>query len=334
MSKEIQNSLKLLNKESSSTGRKTALVITVTTQELGGNFEIFPFRYFTKYVCLPIGIKNIATGVHIVKAFDGKVDTIFVDAENKLQACQNLFDKVFSITKKSRIFPIKGNDFTADSAFSIIFTILKNVSRKKILLIGAGNIGSKVALKLIECGAQVFIINSTKVSTYKHANAINVMRPVECKSQAIPITKEKIPKNLDCIVGFTRGIPVITRDIVNKLKTGGLLLDGGTGTINQSGLFEAKRRKITILRLDIRIGFSHYASFIMDMEKFVTEVIGKRNLDGFNIISGGVFGEKGDIVVDNIKKPSRIIGISNGRGGVQRDITHNKNADIVKRLLN
>jgi hypothetical protein len=70
------------------------------------------------------------------------------------------------------------------------------------------------------------------------------------------------------------------------------------------------------------------------MEKFVTEVIGKRNLDGFNIISGGVFGEKGDIVVDNIKKPSRIIGISNGRGGVQRDITHNKNADIVKRLLN
>lgn len=333
MSKEIQRSLRLLKKESSSIGSRTALVITVTTQELGNNFEIFPFRYFTNYVCLPIGIKNTATGIHIAKVIDGKVDTIFVDAENKLLTCQNLFDKVFSIVKKSKIFPIKGNDFTADSAFSVIFTILKNTFRKKILIVGAGNIGSKVALKLIECGAQVFIINSTKLSTYKQASAINVMKPAECKLQVIPITKEKIPRNLDCIIGFTRGIPVITKDIVDNLKTGGLLLDGGTGTISKSGIDEAKRKKAMVLRLDIRIGFAYYASFILNTKEFVTKAVGKKKLDGFNIVSGGIIGEKGDIIVDNIKKPSRIIGISNGIGGVVKDITHNKNADIVKRLL-
>lgn len=333
MSKEIQKSLRLLKKESSSIGSRSALVITVTTQELDNNFEIFPFRYFTNYVCLPIGVKNTSIGIHIAKVIDGKVDTIFVDAENKLLTCQNLFDKVFSVVKKSKIFPIKGNDFTADSAFSVIFTILKNTFRKKILIVGAGNIGSKVALKLIECGAQVFIINSTKLSTYKRASAINIMKPAECKSQVMPITKGKIPRNLDCIIGFTRGIPVITKDIVDNLKTGGLLLDGGTGTISKSGIDEAKRKKVMVLRLDIRIGFAYYASFILNTKEFVTKAVGKKKLDGFNIVSGGIIGEKGDIIVDNVRKPSRIIGVSNGTGGVVKNIIHNKNADIVKRLL-
>ncbi|OLC93314.1 MAG: hypothetical protein AUI92_03145 [Thaumarchaeota archaeon 13_1_40CM_3_38_6] len=334
MLKELQRNLGLLKKESSLIERETALAITVTTQELENDFKIFPLRYFMNYVCLPIGIKNIATGIRVAKFFDGKVNTIFVDAENKLYACENLFDKVFSIVKRNKVYPVKGNDFTADSAFSIIFTILKNISRKKILMIGAGNIGSKVALKLIECGAQVFIINSTKLSTYRQANAINVMKPIECKSQVIPTTKEKIPRNLDCIVGFTRGVPVITNSMVNNLKTGGLLLDGGTGTISQSGINEAKRKKIMILRLDIRIGFAHYASFMLSSQEFVTKIIGKKKLNGFNIVSGGIIGEKGDIVVDNIKKPTRILGIANGAGRVLRYTNHNKNADIVKRLIN
>jgi len=334
VSKEIQKNLKLLKKEASSIGSRSALVITVTTQDLGNNFEIFPFRYFKNYVCLPIGIKNTAMGIHISKLFDGKVDLIFVDVENKLRACQDLFNKIFAVVKKSKIFPIKGNDFTADSAFSVIFTILKNLSQKKILIVGAGNIGSKVALKLIECGAQVFIINSTKLSTNKQADAINIMKPAECRSRVKPITKEKIPRNLDCIVGFTRGIPVITKDIVANLKTEGLLLDGGTGTISQSGINEVRKKKAMILRLDIRVGFAHYASFIMNTEEFVTKVVGKKKIDGFNMVAGGVIGEKGDIIVDNIKKPNKIIGISNGRGSVLKGITHSKNVDIVKRLIN
>lgn len=332
MPKELQHNLRLLKKEASKIGFKTALIITVTTQSPIDNIEIHPFRYFDKYVCLPIGIKNSSSGLNTAEFFDGKIDVIFVDAENKLHSCENVFDKIFRTIKKTKVYPIKGNDFTADSAFSIISAILKNIVRKKIIIIGAGNIGSKLALKLTECGSQVFIMNSTKHSSSLTANAINRLKPAECRSCVIPVTKEKIPKNLDCIVGFTRGIPVITRKIVQNLKKDGLLLDGGTGTINESGLMEARSRKIKILRLDIRLGFSHYADMILNTENFIENVVGKRKVNGLNIVAGGFIGEKGDIIVDNIKKPTKIIGISNGKGGTERHVPNHKNIDIIKRL--
>ena len=332
MLKELQHNFRLLKKEAEETGLKMALIVTITTQSPINKIEIYPFRYFDKYVCLPIGIRNSSSGLKTAKFFDGKIDVIFVDAENKLHSCENVFDKIFRTIKKTRVYPIKGNDFTADSAFSIIFYILKNIDRKKIIIIGAGNIGSKLALKLAECGSHVFIMNSTKHSSSSTANAINRLKPAECRSSVIPIIKEKIPKNLDCIVGFTRGIPVVTREIVQNLKRNGLLLDGGTGTIKESGLIEARSRNIKILRLDIRVGFSHHAGMILDTENFIKNAVGKREVNGLHIVAGGFIGEEGDIIVDNIKKPTKIIGVSNGKGGIQRHIGNYKNIDIIKRL--
>ncbi len=332
MPKELQHNLILLKKEASKMGFKTAMVITVTTQSPVTNVEFHPFRYFDKHVCLPIGIRNSSSGLKTAKFFDGKVDAIFVDAENKLYSCENVFDKILRAIKKTRVYPIKGNDFTADSAFSIISSTLKNMVRKKIIVIGAGNIGSKLALKLTECGSQVFIMNTTRLSSSLTANAINRLKPSECRSFAIPVTKGKIPKNLDCIVGFTRGVPVVTKEIVQNLKKNGLLLDGGTGTIAESGIIEARSRNVKILRLDIRVGFSHYAGMISDTENFIRNIVGKRKVNGLHIVAGGFIGERGDIIVDNIKKPTRIIGISNGKGGIQRHTSSDENIDIIKRL--
>lgn len=331
MLKKLQNSLRLLKKEASEKGFKMALIITVTTQSPINNIEIHPFRYFGRYVCLPIGIKNSSSGLKTAKFFDGKTDAIFVDAENKLHSCENVFDRIFHAIKKTKVYPIKGNDFTADSAFSIIASILKNVVGKKIIIIGSGNIGSKLALKLTECGSQVFIMNSTKHSSSSTADAINQLKPAECRSRVIPVTKKKIPKDLDCIVGFTRGIPVITREVVQNLKKNGLLLDGGTGTVNESGIIEARSRNIRILRLDIRVGFSYYAGMILNAESFIENVVGRRKVNKLHIVAGGFIGEKGDIIVDNIKKPTKIIGVSNGKGGTQKYMT-NKDTDVIKRL--
>ena len=332
--KQIQDNLKLLKREASTKGFRTALVITVTTQSFINDIEIFPFRYFGEYVCLPIGIKNHLVGQKIAKLCDGKIEVIFVDAENKLFTCENVFDKIFHKIKKTKVYPIKGNDFTADSAFSTISAILKNVTGKKIIIVGSGNIGSKLALKLTECGAQVFILNSTKLSSSSTARVINQMKPIECRAQTIPATVKKIPKNLDCIVGFTRGIPVITEEIVSNLKKDGLLLDGGTGTVSESGIIESRCRNIKVLRLDIRLGFAYYASLILNTENFIADVVGEREINGVHIVAGGFIGKKGDIIVDKIKKPTKIIGVSNGKGGIQKYDYNHKNTDIIKRLIN
>jgi len=329
MLKKLHKSLTLLKKEAKSKKCKTALVVTVTTQSLDKYPKIFPLRHMENYVCLPIGIKNDVSGRKLAEYFDGKVDVIFVDSENKLPTCTNLSRKIINAVCRSKVYIIKGNDFSADAAFSLVCTVMKSIVAKKICVIGAGNIGSKVALKFIECGARVFILNATEKSTVQTANAINMIKPKGCKNRIVAITNGKIPKNLDCVIGFTRGIPVITKEIVSLVKNNGLILDGGSGTISYDGIEEAKKRKLNVLRLDIRMGFISFASLMLNTEKLMTNIAGMRKIHRVKIVAGGYIGTKGDVVVDNIKEPKEVLGVSDGKGSFLSDYTLYKD-NVVK----
>lgn len=311
---EIEKELKILRIKNLK--KKLGLVITVTTQKFDSMFKIFPIRILDGFVCLPIGIKNDEIGIKIVKKFDGYVDVFFVDAENKLFACQDLLKKAQKNITKSKVCALKGNDFTADAACAIILTIFKNVSNKRFCIVGSGNIGSKVALKLVELGSNVYILNSTTNSSINTASAINSLKPKECPQKAKPITKSNIPKNLDGVLGFTRGIPAITIEMINKVKKNGIVLDGGMGNISNDAISFALKRKLMILKLDIRMGFMSQATLMLNTEKLISEIFGMKKIEDFKIVSGGYYGEYGDVVVDNINNPQKILGISNGVGGL------------------
>ena len=324
----FQNAKKDLNQN-----KKIAIIITTTTHPFSERVKIFPLRHVENFVCLPLGIKNNESALDILKEFDGKVDTFFVDIENKLSNCYNLFSIFKKNISKSKLIPIKGNDFSADSAFAIMHFLLSDVSKRKICIVGTGNIGSKLALKLIESGARVYILNSSKESTKKITNAINAIKPKECPDKVIGISKSSFPKNFDCIIGFTRGIPVINKRMISCVKQNGYVIDGGLGTIHQSGLDEARKREINILKIDIRIGFQSNATLMLYTEKFLNQTFGFKKISNHKIIAGGYLGKKGDIVVDKISKPSKIIGIADGAGGVLDSKKHMKNVNAVKKIL-
>ena len=60
---------------------------------------------------------------------------------------------------KSIVKIYKSNDITVNSVESLVNDYFSNdtrgVSGKKILIIGVGNIGSKIALRLVETGANI-----------------------------------------------------------------------------------------------------------------------------------------------------------------------------------
>jgi len=333
VSKSLKEAFKLLIKEKKST-KKIAIVLTITTHHFEEKIKIFPFRYVENFVCLPIGVKDNKSASKIVKEFDGKVDTFFVDIENKLSSCYNLIEIVKRTIKKSNVLPIKGNDFSADATFAIANYFLSGIAGKKICVIGAGNIGSKVALKLLESGARIYIINSTKNSTQKIVNAINIIKPKECPDKAKAISKKSIPQNLDCIIGFARSSSVITKLTISNVRKGGCVLDGGLGNISLSGIKEAKKRNIFLQKIDIRMGFLSNALLMLNTEKLLLKIYGKKRVGNFHIVAGGYIGNKGDVVVNSITNPSEIIGIANGEGGLTKSKYFRKNEELVKEIIN
>lgn len=308
---EIENKLKNIQKKS----KKVGIVIVVTTHK-DTKLKLLPNKNVQNFECITIVILNTKQAIEIIKHYDGKIDTFFIDIENKLESCYNLFYKILKYVKKSNVCAIKGNDYTADSTFGIINNIFHTSKKKKILIVGTGNIGSKLGLKLIESGYNVFILNSTKSSTFKTAKAINTLKPKECKEEVIPILKNKIPPNLDSIVGFTRGIPIITEKMLNSVKKGGYVFDGGQGTIDNKAMNYVKKRELKLIKIDSRFGFESNASLMLNSKKLVKEIMGFKKEDGITIVAGGIIGKNGDVIVDNISKPKKILGIADGLGGV------------------
>ena len=70
----------------------------------------------------------------------------------------------------------------------------------------------------------------------------------------------------------------------------------------------------------------------MIIQRDIVEIkMGRRKLNGETIVAGGLFGEKGDIVVDNIANPEVVFGIANGKGDFVRNLLANQSRRI-KRL--
>jgi hypothetical protein len=44
--------------------------------------------------------------------------------------------------------------------------------------------------------------------------------------------------------------------------------------------------------------------------------LGEHTMGGYSIVAGGVIGAAGDIVVDSISRPARILGVADGQGGL------------------
>jgi hypothetical protein len=69
-----------------------------------------------------------------------------------------------------------------------------------------------------------------------------------------------------------------------------------------------------ICRTDVTPAIESYVYEVLKMQEILKNSYGKRTLDFCNIVGGGFFGSFGDIVVDQINNPKRVIGVAQGDG--------------------
>ena len=82
---------------------------------------------------------------------------------------------------KSKIYTYKGNDLTVQASDTFLNNYflkdIRGLGGKKILILGSGNIGSKLVLKLVESGAEVFLYRRNLKKLKKIVETINLLLP-------------------------------------------------------------------------------------------------------------------------------------------------------------
>jgi len=333
--KKLEKFLKHLQKLALKKKKKTCFLISSTKKNYKKNYFISPFRESEKTVYLGAIVFDNNTARKIALCVNGKVDYVFVDIEkktsNKTDKLVNVERCVLESINQSIIKKYKANDVTVNAVENFVQDYfrenLRGVGNKKILIAGVGNIGSKISLRLLESGAEVFMIRRNSIKLKSLVKTLNFIKPKTTIARCHAIKKNKlIFENYDVVIGCSNN--AIKFDKIKKLNHKPLIIDVGKGVFSKNNIKDLNLKEISIFRLDIEFALNAVIDSNIRTEAFFkgeyTKKIGNNNL-----IKKGILGSKGDIVVDNIEKPKRIIGVCD-KNGLLEDISLKKLKTLEK----
>ena len=92
----------------------------------------------------------------------------------------------------------------------------------------------------------------------------------------------------------------------------------------------ANQNSMEIYRADVTVGIESYIYEVLKMNDILENSYGRKDLGFCNIVGGGFFGNFGDIVVDRIKNPQNIIGVSQGNALLKSKLNGKDQSNIEK----
>ncbi len=292
-----------------------------------------PIRNTSRLVAGSVIVYDISQAEAIASMVDGLVDYVLVDTEKKISTelygvsdVGNVERAVREIVKQSRVLTYKGNDLTVDSVETLIVQMLSTFPRglggKKATIIGAGNVGSKLALKLVERGMSVALFRRDAVKLQTIVEALNIIKPAETIATVYAARDAlSAAKDAHLLIGMSGGNPVITSSMLDTLAKDAIVLDGGKGCCEVEAIGRAQELNIPIYRADIRSGFEGHISMALETERIIQSTFGRAIFDGIPVVSGGLLAHAGEVVVDSIANPRVTFGLANGFGDFVRSLT-------------
>ncbi|PKO41831.1 MAG: hypothetical protein CVU30_12890 [Betaproteobacteria bacterium HGW-Betaproteobacteria-3] len=328
-------------------GRLTGFCIGNTRKINATGLYFSPIRKTSRLIAGSAIVYDVDQAVAVAKAVDGKVDYVLVDTEKKIspelygeENVGNVERAIRETVTQSRVLTYKGNDLTVDSIEMLIVQILssypRGLSGKKAAIIGAGNVGSKLALKLVERGMDVAILRRDQDKLAAIVAALNIIKPAETIANVSAASDGlSAARGAHLLVGLTQGTPVITVSMVDVLAPGAVLLDGGKGCCESDAICHAQARNIPIYRADIRPGFEGHMGMVLETERIVLHALGRREFDGVPVVSGGLLARPDEVVVDSVTEPSAAFGLANGLGDFVRvlNIEQSRRLNVVRQYI-
>lgn len=310
-----------------------------TTSKHNQSLLRLPDREYSEGKSLNLLITSEEVAFDTIKYFDGKIENIVVDIERKQEI--NLFEIARKVVRNSKLYTNKPNDLTMEAVDTLLLKqFSQDLSNKKILIYGTGNIAFKLALRLAERNAKVLLDGRDKQKVEKLSEALNLVLPKYCQGHITPMNKNSMLGELNAFVSVVSVEQVINKEYVSLLGKDSVSIDVGIGNFSTEFIESALEMGSIVVRLDVRISMPHSNASLEvqnNQYRFFTDIMGRKLINDIEIVAGGIIGKEGTIIVDRVKNPKQIIGIANGYGGVKNETelteTERKNIKIIEQSV-
>jgi 4-hydroxy 2-oxovalerate aldolase/long-chain acyl-CoA synthetase len=270
-------------------------------------------------------VVHLNEAIEVTRAIDGLVDIILVDAEQKRGKLGELTGEIRKVAEKSVVLTYKDTDSLVSAADSFICQLIPELDGKRISILGDSRVACKLALKLAERGPKVTLWGKDAKRLRKLAQGLSLVLPHE-SSDHIHVSTDLVEasKEANLLVGIIPRLPLISVEMLKVMSDKAVVIDAGIGTIYPEAIEYGITRGFQLYRLDMRAGLSGEITNVLETMELTSKVIGTEDSDGVRIVAGGVLGRKGDIVVDSISQPTRVVGVADGCGGLLEEAEEEK----------
>jgi hypothetical protein len=325
-------------------GKKTGFCIGNTVKKISRDYFFTPIRNTPACVCGSIIVDCISVAKRLVDLLDGEVDYFFVDTEKKISQemygdndVGNVERAVRECVKWTTILTYKGNDLTVEAIDCFlaqkVSSGIRGIGSRKVAIIGMGNIGFKLAQKLVERGANVHVVRRDINKLQIVVRALNDIKPVgtlaSVEGQTDPIVAAC---DADILIGLTPGTGDILPAVVDVVRDDAILVDVGKGSFSRDALVCAQARGLTIYRASIAESFAGQVTMLLGMEENLFVSMGRGEIGGVPVVAGGLLARKGEVVVDSIHHPTQVYGLGDGCGDFIMDPTSDEQVKLDKVL--
>ena len=309
------------------TGHELICTITATAGDLLDGYPT-PIRKVGNKLIFGFVVVNLVELKVICECIDGKVGYVFTDVEKKLRLKRgaqdgnsyidtgNLFKACKLSLSSTPTFPLKPNDLTVDAVFLNLINIFSDLSGVKVGLLGVGNIGTKLALKLVEAGCEVGLYSRDFQKVCLVQNTIESVKNVGVISGVRVFRDTRTAVfGVDCVL-LCASAEVLDLETALMISSDAYVLDVGKSNATEEAFEYLIESDIRFSRLDYSTALAGYITMLLDIDKSMRSKTGRLQVGNQAVVSGGYLGKKGDVVVDDINNPTLILGVCNGKGGM------------------
>jgi 4-hydroxy-2-oxovalerate aldolase len=278
----------------------------------------------------------------VLKATEGRIDVILLDVDRKPFAPANAAEVARGILSKTALLTYLDSRVWVEAVEDQVVRLLHEVLNGSEIVIAGDHSRSRfLALRFAERGAHVTLLQDEEPRDLapSASNPSDSLRSLSleggglhlrCINASSPQSYVALA-NARVVVVWSAAAPWFDQAFAQSLSSNAYVLDAGIGAILPDAIDEARRRGCLLLRINIWPALTGALSAAHESLMKTNDAFGWDTLAGIPVVAGGAMGCSGDVIVDTVRHPTRIIGVCDGHGGVRFRYSESE-AERVRRV--
>ena len=264
----------------------------------------------------------------IIEQAEGIIDKIVLDVDYKRAASREIFE---AVRNQNRIPVMEYSDLKmwGDSSVDFVLQNEKNHLPLRVLLLGHSYLTTHILQSFLLRDVDIYMLPEDYLNEYVLDDHVQVairskrLHKVEAEKEFDIIIGSNLKREYDC-----KRLESISAKSV---------YDIGLQNFSREFINSQMAKGIEVYRFDNRAAVSSVVLNLMETDELIKHVMGRAVIADVHLISGGVMGMRGDVVVDHINNPHSVLGVADGKGAFlhECDYTENerKSVVLIKKLI-